>query len=99
MLIKVPDFNFNWPNMHIYDDDVAPLLPKGTILHLLAWYDNTKANKSNPDPDRWVGWGDGPVDEMGHAWLSITYYNDEEFKAEKAARAKAVTTTADRQQQ
>ena len=81
MLSQVTDFNFNWHNMYIYDDDVAPLLPKGTILHLLAWYDNTKANKSNPDPDQWVGWGDRTVDEMGHAWLNITYYNDDEFKA------------------
>ena len=94
MLSQVTDFNFNWHNMYIYADDVAPLLPKGTILHLLAWYDNTKANKSNPDPDQWVGWGDRTVDEMGHAWLNITYYNDDEFKAETAARAaKTVNTT------
>jgi hypothetical protein len=101
MLSQVTDFNFNWHNMYIYDDDAAPLLPKGTILHLLAWYDNTKANKSNPDPDQWVGWGDRTVDEMGHAWLNITYYGDDDFKAEVAGRAaKAVNTTAaDRQQQ
>ena len=55
----------------------------------------------NPDPDQWVGWGDRTVDEMGHAWLNITYYNDEEFKAETATRAaKTVNSTAgDRQQQ
>ena len=88
MLSQVTDFNFNWHNMYIYDDDVAPLLPKGTILHFLAWYDNTKNNKSNPDPDQWVGWGDRTVDEMGHAWINITYYNDEEFKAEVAKRAR-----------
>jgi hypothetical protein len=101
MLSQVTNFNFNWHNMYIYDDDAAPLLPKGTILHLLAWYDNTKQNKDNPDPDQWVGWGDRTVDEMGHAWLNITYYNDDEFKAETAARAaKTVNTTApDRQQQ
>ena len=100
MLSQVTDFNFNWHNMYIYDDDAAPLLPKGTILHLLAWYDNTKANKDNPDPDQWVGWGDRTVDEMGHAWLNITYYSDEDFKGEVAARAaKSVNTTAaDRQQ-
>ena len=34
MLSQVTDFNFNWHNMYIYADDVAPLLPKGTILHL-----------------------------------------------------------------
>ena len=100
MLSQVTDFNFNWHNMYIYADDAAPLLPKGTILHLLAWYDNTARNKSNPDPDQWVGWGDRTIDEMGHAWLNITYYNDEEFKAETAARAaKTVNSTAaDRQQ-
>ena len=96
MLSQVTDFNFNWHNMYIYDDDVAPLLPKGTILHFLAWYDNTKNNRVNPDPDQWVGWGDRTVDEMGHAWLNITYYSDEEFKAEVAKRGAGPTTTADR---
>jgi len=99
MLSQVTDFNFNWHNMYIYADDAAPLLPKGTILHFLAWYDNTKGNKSNPDPDQWVGWGDRTVDEMGHAWLNITYYNDEDFKAELAKRAAVTTTTSAPQQQ
>ena len=91
-LSQVTDFNFNWHNMYIYADDAAPLLPKGTILHFIAWYDNTKANKSNPDPDQWVGWGDRTVDEMGHAWLNITYYNDADFKAEQAKRAALAKT-------
>jgi len=93
MLSQVVDFNFNWHNMYIYSDDVAPLLAKGTILHLIAWYDNTKNNKSNPDPDQWVGYGDRTVDEMGHAWLNITYFSDEEFKAETAKRAAATATS------
>jgi hypothetical protein len=89
LLSQVTDFNFNWHNMYIYADNVAPLLPKGTILHLLAWYDNTKGNRSNPDPDQWVGWGDRTIDEMGHAWLNITYFSDEEFKAELAKRSES----------
>jgi hypothetical protein len=93
MLSQISNFNFNWHNMYIYADDAAPLLPKGTILHFLTWYDNTSANKANPDPNQWVGWGDRTVDEMGHAWLNITYYTDEEFKAELASRH-AVTATA-----
>jgi len=99
LLSQVVDFNFNWHNMYIYADDAAPLLAKGTILDLTAWYDNTKANKSNPDPDQWVGYGDRTVDEMGHAWLNITYYNDEDFKAEQAKRAAAVKTNDAAQQQ
>src|SRR5436190_12658465 len=92
MLSQVSDFNFNWHNMYIYADDVAPLLPKGTMLHFLTWYDNTSANKANPDPNQWVGWGDRTVDEMGHAWLNITYYTDEEFKTEQAQRMTAKPT-------
>jgi hypothetical protein len=96
MLSQVTDFNFNWHNMYIYADDAAPLLPKGTILHFVAWYDNTASNRSNPDPDQWVGWGDRTIDEMGHAWLNITYFNDQDFKAELAKRAATeVTTTAE----
>src|SRR5438034_5608553 len=97
MLSQATDFNFNWHNMYIYADDPAPLLPKGTILHFLAWYDNTSRNKSNPDPDQWVGWGDRTIDEMGHAWLNITYYKDDEFKAELARRA-TLTGTATTEQ-
>jgi hypothetical protein len=93
MLSQISDFNFNWHNMYIYADDVAPLLPKGTILHFLTWYDNTSANKANPDPNQWVGWGDRTVDEMGHAWLNITYYSDDEFKIEMEKR-KAMTASA-----
>jgi len=99
MLSQVTDFNFNWMNMYIYSDDAAPLLPKGTILHLVAWYDNTKGNKSNPDPDQWVGYGDRTVDEMGHAWLNITYYSDDEFKAEVAKRAAMTGANTQQQQQ
>jgi hypothetical protein len=65
MLSQISDFNFNWHNMYIYDDDVAPLLPKGTILHFVTWYDNTSNNKANPDPNQWVGWGDRTVDADG----------------------------------
>jgi hypothetical protein len=92
MLSQITDFNFNWHNMYIYADDSAPLLPKGTMLHFIAWYDNTTNNKSNPDPDQWVGWGDRTVDEMGHAWLNITYFGDADFKTEQNKRSSAKTT-------
>jgi hypothetical protein len=86
MLSHVNNFNFNWHNSYVYADDAAPLLPKGTILKITSWYDNTKANKNNPDPDQWVGFGDRTVDEMGHAWVNITYMSDEEYQAETAKR-------------
>jgi hypothetical protein len=86
MLSYVDHFNFNWHNSYVYSDDVAPLLPKGTILKITSWYDNTRANKNNPDPDQWVGFGDRTVDEMGHAWVNISYMSDDDYQAEVAKR-------------
>jgi hypothetical protein len=96
----VGNFNFNWMTNYIYDDDAAPLLPKGTVIHVTAWYDNTKANKNNPDPDQWVGYGDRTVDEMAHAWMNVVYFNDAEYKALAAERkAKTAKMTNDEKQQ
>jgi len=76
----VSHFNFNWMTNYIYADDAAPMFPKGTIIHVIAWHDNTAANKNNPDPDQWVGYGDRTVDEMAHAWVNVTYVSDEDYK-------------------
>jgi len=97
----VGNFNFNWMTNYIYDDDAAPLLPKGTVIHVSAWYDNTRGNKNNPDPDQWVGFGDRTVDEMAHAWMNVVYFTDEEFhalEAERKAKLAKATNNNDRQQ-
>ena len=91
MLSHVDHFDFKWMNNYIYADDAAPLLPKGTILKVTSWYDNTSANRNNPDPNQWVGFGDRTIDEMGHAWINVTYMSEEDFEAETAKR-KAVST-------
>ena len=96
VLSYVRDFNFNWMTSYVYADDVAPLLPKGTILKVTAWHDNTAAKESNPDPSQWVGWGDRTVDEMAHAWINIVYMKDEDFKVEQEKR-KATTSTLPQQ--
>jgi hypothetical protein len=82
----VGNFNFNWMTNYIYADDAAPVFPKGTVIHVTAWYDNTRNNKNNPDPDQWVGYGDRTVDEMAHAWINVTYLNDAEYNALLAER-------------
>jgi hypothetical protein len=86
LLSHVDDFQFNWHNNYVYAADRAPLLPKGTMLRFTSWHDNTSANKDNPDPSQWVGWGDRTVDEMAHAWVNITYMDDPDYQAELEAR-------------
>jgi hypothetical protein len=99
MISMVSNYSFNWHNNYVYTDDTAPLLPKGTILKITSWHDNTAQNPTNPDPNQWVGWGDRTVDEMAHAWVNITYMDDEDFKVEVEKRKQRTTTTAERQQQ
>jgi hypothetical protein len=81
MVSYVGNFNFNWMTNYIYADDAAPVFPKGTIIHVTAWHDNTATNVNNPDPDQWVGYGDRTVDEMNHAWMNVTYISDEDYNA------------------
>jgi hypothetical protein len=82
----VSNFNFNWMTNYIYADNAAPVFPKGTIIHVSAWYDNTRANRSNPDPDQWVGYGERTVDEMAHAWMNVVYLSDAEYNELSQAR-------------
>ncbi|MFN7985421.1 MAG: hypothetical protein U0Q11_26570 [Vicinamibacterales bacterium] len=93
----ISNFDFNWMTTYQYADDVAPLLPKGTILKVTAWHDNTSAKKSNPDPNQWVGWGDRTVDEMAHAWINIVYMNDADFKGEQDKRRAGSASTQQQQ--
>jgi hypothetical protein len=86
ILSHVDNFNFNWHSSYVYADDAAPLLPKGTVMKVTAWHDNTAANKANPDPNVWVGYGDRTVDEMGHAWVNVTYLTDADYLEEVGAR-------------
>ncbi|MBV9506165.1 MAG: hypothetical protein JO323_14290 [Acidobacteriia bacterium] len=83
----VKDFNFNWMNNYMYTPDSAPVLPKGTMIRITAWYDNTNRNPNNPDPNQWVGFGDRTIDEMSHAWVNVTYLNEDEYRTWQAKKA------------
>jgi hypothetical protein len=88
ILSSVDHFDFNWHINYIYEDNVAPLLPAGTVLHMIGIHDNTTANKRNPDPNAWVGYGERSVDDMVQVWLDIVYLDDADYKQALAARTK-----------
>ena len=92
ILSSVDRFNFNWHINYIYADNVAPLLPAGTVLHMIGIHDNTAANPRNPDPNAWVGFGERSVDDMVQVWLDLVYLDDADFKKaveERRASARA----------
>jgi mono/diheme cytochrome c family protein len=100
MISSVSNWTNSWHTSHIYDEDAAPLVPKGAVLVITGYYDNTAANKQNPDPDQWVGLGSRTADEMSHAWIAVTHLDDQTYERLVAEReAKKKTQTQNNQQQ
>jgi hypothetical protein len=82
----VNKYRFGWHIVYLYKDEVQPLLPAGTVLHVIGWHDNTSGNKANPDPDNWVGFGQRTSDDMSFAWVSYYELSNDEFKQMLAER-------------
>ncbi|OGT70232.1 MAG: hypothetical protein A3H44_00850 [Gammaproteobacteria bacterium RIFCSPLOWO2_02_FULL_57_10] len=85
---QISNWSATWHHSHLYEPDVAPLLPTGAVLVIKQWYDNTANNPNNPDPDMWVVGGSRTADEMSHAWIAITHLDDagyEEILAQREA--------------
>ena len=98
-MINCSNFDFAWHIVHVYADDVQPIYPAGTVLHVISWHDNSPASKGNPDPRNWVGSGNRTVDEMGFAWISWYDVTQEEYQAMFDARKKAQQKPSSTQQQ
>jgi hypothetical protein len=69
-ILNVPRYDFNWQTDYVFKQPLK--LPKGTTLHATAWYDNSKNNKSNPDPTKDVTWGDQTWEEMMFTGLTFS---------------------------
>jgi hypothetical protein len=98
MLNYVNRFDFNWHVNYVYTDDAAPVLPKGTVIHLTAWHDNTASNPANPDPTQWVGWGQRSFDDMYHAHVNVTYLTEEDYQKITEERKKAAAQATNQEQ-
>ena len=93
--VNCAGFDYNWHMNYNYEDDVAPLIPAGTILHVSSWFDNSAANRGNVDPSNWVGNGGRTIDEMGFAWIGWHDLTDEEYEEAVAERQAARERTDD----
>src|SRR6266700_4789248 len=82
----VSNYQFAWHIVYLYTEDEQPLLPAGTILHVVWWYDNSPGNKFNPDPGNLITYGQRTIDDMAFAWISYYYLSDEEYKQQLEER-------------
>jgi hypothetical protein len=60
-LLRV-NYDFYWQLSYLLSTPRP--LPAGTKLEAVAWYDNSKNNSHNPDPNSPVQWGDQTYNEM-----------------------------------
>ncbi|WP_233216419.1 redoxin domain-containing protein [Blastopirellula marina] len=69
-LIHVPQWDFNWQDEYMYSDPFT--LPAGTVLNVVARYDNSSENPSNPSfPPERVTFGEQTTDEMLYCFFLV----------------------------
>lgn len=79
-------YDHNWVRGYAYADHAAPLLPKGTILHIVGYMNNTETNPNVPDPRNWQGSGNRSVTNMFIDLGMRVKLTDDQFMAEMAQR-------------
>jgi hypothetical protein len=61
-VLNVPKYNYDWQWIYYPEEPIA--VPAGTSMEVVASYDNSHENEKNPNPHKWVEFGDGTDDEM-----------------------------------
>ncbi|MFT4749243.1 MAG: hypothetical protein ACI9E4_000920 [Pseudohongiellaceae bacterium] len=79
-------YDHNWVRGYPYTEDAAPLLPKGTILHITGYMNNTDTNPNVPDPRNWQGSGNRSVTNMFIDLGIRVTMTDEQFQEAMAER-------------
>lgn len=80
-VVNIPDWDFNWQEFYLFDKPLV--VPKGSIIHAKAVFDNTSSNLSNPyNPPREIYFERGDMDEteemMRLVFLFLPYKNGDE---------------------
>jgi hypothetical protein len=79
-------YDHNWVRGYAYEDGYQPLLPKGTVLHIVGYMNNTPTNTNIPDPRNWQGSGNRSVANMFIDLGMRVAMSDEQFMEEMAGR-------------
>ena len=86
-------YDHNWVRGYAFADDYEPLLPKGTILHIIGYMDNTPRNLNIPDTRNWQGAGNRSVANMFIDLGMHLALTDEQFQEAMAERRKNLNLT------
>ena len=69
-LIHIQNWDFNWQEGYAFREPVS--LPMGTRINMVAHFDNSAENPTNPrNPPQLVKWGEQTTDEMCIAFIEM----------------------------
>lgn len=83
-------YDHNWVRGYAFEDHAAPLLPKGTIMHIVGYMNNTETNPNVPDPRNWQGSGNRSVTNMFIDLGMRVKMSEEQFFEEMENRRQAL---------
>jgi len=86
-------YDHNWVRGYAYEDGYQPLLPKGTVLHIIGYMNNTPTNVNLPDTRNWAGSGNRSVSNMFIDLGMRVALSDEQFLEEMQARVERFDLT------
>jgi copper type II ascorbate-dependent monooxygenase-like protein len=66
-ILSVPHYDFNWQTYYMFKEPLQ--VPKGAKILSTAWYDNSHGNRSNPNANADVKWGDQTWEEMQYTGI------------------------------
>jgi len=87
-ILSVPRYDFNWQTYYLFKEPLE--VPRGSKILSTAWYDNSAANKSNPDPTVTVKWGDQTWEEMQYTGILFSATAPEARARREAAERERV---------
>jgi hypothetical protein len=79
VVLRVPKYDFNWQGDYWLKEPLS--LPKGSTLRVTAHFDNSTANRANPNPKETVRWGDQTWEEMMIGFMTYTVEPSSSSKA------------------
>jgi hypothetical protein len=79
-------YDHNWVRTYSFAENYEPLLPKGTIVHIIGYMNNTESNFNIPDTRNWQGSGNRSVTNMFIDLGIQVSMTDEQFVREMRER-------------
>jgi len=86
-------YDHSWVRTYFYADDHQPLLPAGTILHIIGYVNNSETNPNVSYAENWAGGGNRSVSNMFLELGEQVSLTDEQFVQAMAERVENLNLT------